>query len=229
MNSANRVSTLFKQSDPDQYISPQSLGVHCSYEIKKGELHTAGKGKVAGFRLSEINSVDKLYELIHPQDLEGVTNYSIQSICYMNEFGVVPIEHQSKIIFRVRGKGGKLYYIQRHGVANGIVNGLLVSNFSFLEDVTWMRPRPCSWHLIGPSTEAFDLDIPEIKIFRNQLSPREIEILKLVAKGFQSKDIGNMLQISNHTVSTHRKNMLKKLEVANTPELLTMAIDMGLI
>ena len=46
-----------------------------------------------------------------------------------------------------------------------------------------------------------------------QLTSREIEILDLVVQEYSSKQIAAELHISNHTVISHRKNMMEKLEV----------------
>jgi DNA-binding CsgD family transcriptional regulator len=43
-----------------------------------------------------------------------------------------------------------------------------------------------------------------------------VEILQLLAQGQRSNDIASCLHISVHTVSTHRKNILKKLDQPNT-------------
>ena len=53
-----------------------------------------------------------------------------------------------------------------------------------------------------------------------RLSSRELEIAKLVCKEFSSEEIANMLKLSLHTVSTHRKNILKKMKVKNSIDLL---------
>lgn len=53
-----------------------------------------------------------------------------------------------------------------------------------------------------------------------RLSSRELEIAKLVCKEFSTEEIANMLSLSQHTVSTHRKNILKKLNVKNSIDLL---------
>lgn len=229
MGAASEVSSLFRKSQPEQYVSPNEFGLQCMYEINEGNLYPNGNQRIAGFRISEIDTIDKLYELIHPSDLELVTQFAISSIKFMNQKGVLILKHQSKIVYRARGKGGKLYYLQRHGIANGQSNGLLVSNFSFINDVTWMRPTPGSWQLIGPNTEGFDFQFPEIRRFEKILSVRELEILRLVARGFYSRDIARMLKISKYTVDTHRRNMVRKLDVANSPELITLARDMDLI
>ncbi|VBB48683.1 conserved hypothetical protein [uncultured Paludibacter sp.] len=62
-----------------------------------------------------------------------------------------------------------------------------------------------------------------------ELTPREIEILKLVKKGFLSKEISNKLSISVHTVNTHRQRFLEKLGVDNSMEAVVLASKLGLI
>ena len=55
------------------------------------------------------------------------------------------------------------------------------------------------------------------------ISPREKEVLKLVADGFSSKQIADRLFISNHTAITHRKNLIEKFNVKNTAQLIKRA------
>lgn len=61
------------------------------------------------------------------------------------------------------------------------------------------------------------------------LTPREVEILKLVAEGHSSKEIAEMLVISLKTVERHRANMLEKLGMRDRVELTRYAIRRGLI
>lgn len=58
-----------------------------------------------------------------------------------------------------------------------------------------------------------------------QLSEREIEILKLVAEGFSSTEIGDKLFISPRTVDTHRNNLIQKLNVHGIVGLVRFAIQ----
>ncbi len=62
-----------------------------------------------------------------------------------------------------------------------------------------------------------------------QLSPRETEILKLVADGETTKIIADKLCVSTRTVETHRVNMMKKLKVQNTAELIKKAFELQII
>lgn len=61
------------------------------------------------------------------------------------------------------------------------------------------------------------------------LSTRELEILTLVAKGNNSDQIADLLNISVYTVRRHRQNIIQKMKVANTTEALKTAFVMGLI
>ncbi len=61
------------------------------------------------------------------------------------------------------------------------------------------------------------------------LTNREVEVLKLVAEGLTSKEIAEILSISIRTVEHHRANLLKKLDLKNTADLIKHAIQNGFI
>lgn len=61
------------------------------------------------------------------------------------------------------------------------------------------------------------------------LSAREVEIISLIALEYSSKEISELLFISTHTVETHRKNIMKKLQTKNTIGLVKYALKNNLI
>jgi len=61
------------------------------------------------------------------------------------------------------------------------------------------------------------------------LSERELEIIKLIAEGYTNAQISVVLYISNHTVNTHRKNIMKKLGVNNTAGIVMFAVKSNLV
>jgi len=61
------------------------------------------------------------------------------------------------------------------------------------------------------------------------LTPREREILQMIAEGKSNKDIANMLNLSVYTVETHRGNMMEKLNLHTVPELIIYAVRKGVI
>ena len=64
---------------------------------------------------------------------------------------------------------------------------------------------------------------------RMQLTKRETEIICLVAKGKQNEEIAELLFLSFHTVKTHRKNILKKLNITGTADLVRFAFENHLL
>ncbi|MBN2172785.1 MAG: response regulator transcription factor [Bacteroidales bacterium] len=65
--------------------------------------------------------------------------------------------------------------------------------------------------------------------YLEDLTDREIEILKLIAEGFSNKEIGEKLFISHRTVDTHRTNLMKKIGVKNIAGIIKYAIKKGFI
>jgi len=61
------------------------------------------------------------------------------------------------------------------------------------------------------------------------LSPREIEIVQLIAQGMIAKEIARELNLSTHTIYTHRKNIMKKLQLSSASELVLYAVNMGFV
>lgn len=62
-----------------------------------------------------------------------------------------------------------------------------------------------------------------------QLTKREIEILKLIRQGFLSKEIAYKLNLSIYTVNNHRKNILAKLKANNVVEAIIRAESLGIV
>lgn len=63
----------------------------------------------------------------------------------------------------------------------------------------------------------------------DQLSEREREIIAFISKGINSREIGEQLFISEFTVKTHRRNIMHKLGVKNTAELIRFAVENEII
>lgn len=62
-----------------------------------------------------------------------------------------------------------------------------------------------------------------------ELTEREIEVLKLIVQEFTTAEIAEKLFISTHTVETHRKNLISKLNVRNIAGLVKYAMQNGLV
>jgi len=63
----------------------------------------------------------------------------------------------------------------------------------------------------------------------DMLTPREREVLQLIAEGKSNKDIANLLNLSVYTVESHRSNLMEKLNLRGLPELILYAVRRGII
>lgn len=63
----------------------------------------------------------------------------------------------------------------------------------------------------------------------SELTEREAEVLMLIAKGKTTNEIAEALHLSNHTINSHRKNILKKLNLKHPPQLISFAWKHGLV
>ena len=68
-----------------------------------------------------------------------------------------------------------------------------------------------------------------IELENNEITEREKEIIKLVAQGLLNKEIADLLNISVHTVITHRKNISVKLGIKSIAGLTVYAIINGIV
>jgi DNA-binding NarL/FixJ family response regulator len=61
------------------------------------------------------------------------------------------------------------------------------------------------------------------------LTPREKQVLQLIAEGKTTKDIANLLHLSVKTAESHRSNIMNRLNVHNVASLVRYAIRRGMI
>lgn len=61
------------------------------------------------------------------------------------------------------------------------------------------------------------------------LSKREMEVLRLVSHEYTNREIADLLFISFHTVISHRKNILDKIEAKNTAGMIRRAFELNFL
>jgi len=103
--------------------------------------------------------------------------------------------------------------------------GYLLKDTSLREMVTAIRTVHAGKKYIPQEIAARLAD----RMMRTDLTPREVEILHMLAKGHTNKQIGKALGISENTVKNHVNSIIEKLEVSDRTQAATTAIQRGLI
>ena len=87
---------------------------------------------------------------------------------------------------------------------------------------TFFTSKVCDWVMSGLSGGGGNKAAPEIP--RSRLTPRERELVQLLAEGKSNKEAADKLGISLNTVETHRKNVMSKLKLRSASDLVRYAI-----
>ncbi len=123
------------------------------------------------------------------------------------------------IVFRALAAGAKAY-ILKHDDSTKITDAILAM---------MKGGAPISPVIARLMLQKFQVPDQKKTDLPEALTERQIKILKLVSQGFSSKEIGEKLNISYYTVTTHVKNIYNKLQVNSRTEALYQANKLGLI
>lgn len=108
-------------------------------------------------------------------------------------------------------------------------NGYLLKNASHEDLFSAIRSVSAGHPFFSPAiSEVAEME-PRTEEVESRLTPREREVLQLVAEGRTHQDIGTLLSISVRTVDTHCNNIMQKLDIHDTAGLVRHAITLGLI
>ncbi len=131
---------------------------------------------------------------------------------------------RSGLAIRTALRSGILSYVKKDCSANEIVESVL--------DTAHGKRFFCGkiLEVIAKSAiDVEDIEREELDCTAVTLSQREMEIIRLIAEGFTNAQIAEQLFLSDHTVTTHRKNIMKKLGVKNTAGIVMYAVKTELI
>lgn len=215
---------------------------------KKTNILIVDDHKLFGQGLSSLIKSIRHYHIVGVIDHGDEVVGKIQSLTQMNipvsivildfeipgECGVKLVKHIKKIspitaviILSMHNRFDIINELYESGIS-----GYLLKNMSFNELETALE-------LVQNGKTYFSQDIIEVLMSnpmdtsskKNEivLTTREKEVLNLIVKGCKTLEIGKLLFISKYTVETHRKNLLSKLKVHNSPELVKRAFELQLI
>ncbi len=112
--------------------------------------------------------------------------------------------------------------------------GYVLKSGSFPDLVAAIRAVAAGRRWLSPEIQAVEAEIlaqsePLASLALSQLTAREREVVQLVAEGRTTKAIAARLFISENTVETHRRQIMKKLGLESVAELTQFAVQEGLV
>jgi len=120
---------------------------------------------------------------------------------------------------------------QSRAIPSGSVQGLMVRDVAAAPLTSGLRAMVAGLLVFSPEFEGYLL--PEESSFSHELveplTPRELEVLQLIAEGLANKAIARQLNISDHTVKFHITSLYGKLDVSSRTEAVVRATRLGLI
>ncbi len=131
------------------------------------------------------------------------------------ETKVIVLTMQSEPAFARKSlQSGASAYVVKHAAAKELVEAIRVA----LAGETYINPK-LGGRLAAEPAEAGPPD---------GLTPREVEVLELLAQGYMNPEIAERLVISVRTVETHRANIQRKTDIKTRAELIAYANEHGL-
>ncbi|WP_255710009.1 LuxR C-terminal-related transcriptional regulator [Pontibacter harenae] len=173
-----------------------------------------------GYTLDEIKEMggfEYLYQIVHPDDRKvpdnSVTHY--QNFTGAEYGGLFRAKHKNENEYKWFMGWAKAFTKNE----DGDVKDLLCVDVD-------MSPRMNTEDQLVQALK--DNLRNKNRLLIQSLRKREIEILSLICKGYSTKTIAEKLFLSVHTVTTHRKNIQRKLGTANVADMVLLATEAGL-
>lgn len=183
---------------------------------------SAGSRKILGYEASVLKAMPltEFLTLIHPDDIAHV----MKCFTFMNEFEPYnPLVYRFDLRYRLRHKNGEYLHVSNEKMtiaSNGTHMYLAIFsviapeekfhgvNLSVFQNISGVNRKIHTYHPRQDSTG---------------LTPRQLEMARLVRKGLTNREIADLLNISVHTVKHHKSLLFRKAKVKRSIELTSVA------
>lgn len=155
-------------------------------------------------------------ELVSATDERAAVQYTARSYDTMVEMLLLSGSKEGLFRFEISEKDA---YTTGFGLGSEMSKSPLVA-------VLWGAPEE-SFRLINALNARFAAELREWTISQSALTPRELEILSLVAEGKTSAEVASACAIAESTVNVHVKNCMKKTATKSRAHLIATAINAG--
>lgn len=195
------------------------IGRDKRYEI----IAEAGTGKNA-LDKAQKNKPDLMMVDLSLPDMSGI-QLTRKILAKLPQIKIIIVTMHSKVDYMAEAfQAGAIGFVVKDSAAEGLLKGIetVLKGDYFLDSAVSTQVVETLKKLPGKETKINDA-------LYGTLTAREQEILRLLAEGLSSKEIAQKLFISPKTVENHRSNIMNKLDLHSTIELVRYAAKLGLI
>lgn len=189
------------------------------YEI----IDEAGTGRAALDKVEKLKPDLMMVDLSLP-DMSGI-QLTRNLLAKWPQIKIIIVTMHSKVDYIAEAfQAGATGFVVKESAAEGLLKGIetVLKGNHFLDSAVSSQVVETLKKLPGKETKINDT-------LYGTLTAREQEILRLLAEGLSPKEIGQKLFISPKTVENHRANIMNKLDLHSTLELVRYAAKLGLI
>lgn len=179
-------------------------------------------------------------ELLVAENISDILQYNGYTVCGIADhaeqaLGMVKTENPNLIVCDIYIKGSKTgIQLVEDIIRISSIPVIFLTAFADQKTIQQAAVTSPAAYLVKPFTEKQLLAAVTLALTQNAASvdqklltpptKREIEVLQLLAKGLSTKQIADQLFLSEHTVQTHRKNLMSKYEMEAATGLIGLAL-----
>ena len=212
---------------------------YCVFNLARLEVELISESAFAilGMSREDLNARFML-DRYHPDDMDHYIAREKKAMEFLYKYISKEdvVHYKVSQCIRVRTAEGKyrLFLSQSLTIAvdDDYAIGKTFNVFSDVSFLTQVNNQQVSFIGLNGRKSYLNID-PESSFFPTentyQLSPRELEVVKLIANGHSNKSVAERLKLSPDTVRTHRNNILKKTGLKTTSQLVAVLVREGLV
>lgn len=181
-------------------------------------------------KVTDSSDEDIIYSLIHPEDIVEKRMLEYEFFKFVNSFDIKE-KKEYRATCRIRIRNSQQEYVMVDNTTQIICPSpkgkiwLIMCTYSLASYQNWTGSI---FPIIKNINTGEIIRLSFCNRRKHILTKREKEILRMIKDGKASKQIADLLNISQHTVNRHRQNILEKLSVANSIEALKAVDAMNL-
>ncbi|RAW02180.1 LuxR C-terminal-related transcriptional regulator [Pseudochryseolinea flava] len=171
-------------------------------------------------------TMEEYLALIHPDDVASLSN--IYALINSHTVDVDdPTQIRFTLVYRMKGGDGEYHTIEDEKVVLKTKTGNFAHFCTYTKTTDKLTVALEIYRIVNNKKTKVKSYLQRSQT--NTLSAREVEIIKLIDKGYSNAEISAQLSLSIFTIKNHKQRLFKKTQVKNSIELLRLARDRNLI